>query len=150
MRQFLIVFFALAFIIVTASTAVAQVRKIPSEVTEAFRDRYPKATNVEWRDKVSNFSAEFESESVHYQARFNTKGEWQLTENEIEESDIPEVVKEGFDKSKYADWEIGMIHKIELADGSVQYRIEAGKGDVRKKNLSFNSEGRLIKDRITI
>jgi Putative beta-lactamase-inhibitor-like, PepSY-like len=150
MRQFLFALLALGLIITTAASAVAQVRKIPSEVTEAFKDKYPNATNVEWRDKLSNFSAEFESESVHYQARFTSKGEWQLTENEIDESDLPEIVKEGFDKSKYADWEIGMIHKIELADGSVQYRIEAGKGDVRKKNLYFNSEGRLIKDRITI
>jgi len=150
MRQFLSVFLALALVITTASITVAQVRKIPSEVTEAFRDKYPNATNVEWRDKLSNFSAAFESESVHCQARFNTKGEWQLTEYEIEESDLPEVVKDGFDKSKYADWEIKLIHKIELADGSFQYRIEAEKSDVRKKNLSFNSDGRMIKERITI
>lgn len=150
MGQFLSVFLAFSLVIATTSTSVAQVRKIPSEVTEAFKDKYPNATNVEWRDKLSNFSAAFESESVHYQARFTSKGEWQLTENEIDESDLPEIVKEGFEKSKYADWEIAMIHKIEFADGSVQYRIEAGKGDVRKKNLSFNSEGRLIKDRITI
>ena len=42
------------------------------------------------------------------------------------------------------------VHKIELADGSLQYRIESVKSDVRKKNLYFNSDGRLIKDRITI
>jgi Putative beta-lactamase-inhibitor-like, PepSY-like len=150
MRQFLSVFLAFSLVITTASISVAQVRKIPSEVTEAFKDKYPNATNVEWRDKLSNFSAAFESESVHYQAKFTSKGEWQLTENEIDEGDLPEIVKEGFDKSKYADWEIATIHKIEFADGSVQYRIEAGKGDVRKKNLSFTSEGRLIKDRITI
>ena len=150
MRQFLFVILIFSLVIATTSTSVAQVRKIPSEVTEAFKDKYPNATNVEWRDKLSNFSAAFESESIHYQARFSSKGEWQLTENEIGESDLPEVVKESFDKSKYADWEIGTIHKIELADGSVQYRIEATKNDVVKKNLSFNSEGRLIKDRITI
>lgn len=141
---------ALALIVTTVATSFAQVRKIPSEVTEAFKQKYPTATNVEWRDKLSNFSAVFESESMQYEARFNTKGEWQLTENEIEESDLPEAVKDGYDKSKYADWEIGKVHKIELSDGSVQYRVEAVKSDVRKKNLYFNSDGRLIKDRITI
>ena len=141
---------ALALIVTTAATSFAQVRKIPSEVTEAFKQKYPAATNVEWRDKLSNFSAVFESDDVHYEARFNSKGEWQLTENEIEESDLPEAVKDGYDKSKYADWEIGKVHKIELSDGSFQYRVEAVKSDVRKKNLYFNSDGRLIKDRITI
>jgi hypothetical protein len=140
--------FILFFAAVTPS--FAQVRKIPSEVTEAFKQKYPDATNVEWRDKLSNFSAVFESDNQQYEARFNSKGEWQLTENEIEEADLPEIVKEGYDKSKYADWELGKIDKIELADGAIHYRIEAIKNDVRKKNLYFNSEGRLLKDRITI
>lgn len=141
---------ALALILTSGTVSFAQVRKIPSEVTEAFKQKYPAASNVEWRDKLSNFSAVFESDNVQYEARFNSKGEWQLTENEIDESDIPEAVRDGYDKSKYADWEIGKVHKIELSDGSFQYRVEAVKNDVRKKNLYFNSDGRLVKDRITI
>jgi len=135
---------------ISFTTSFAQVRKIPSEVTEAFKQKYPGATNVEWRDKLSTFSAVFESENSHYEARFNSKGEWQLTENEIEEADLPMDVKDSYDKSKYGDWEIGTIHKIELADGSFQYRIEVIKNDIRKKNLYFSDEGRLLKDRITI
>ena len=141
----------LMFALVTTSiTSFAQVRKIPSEVTESFKQKYPGATNVEWRDKLSSFSAVFEENDVQYEARFNSKGEWQLTENEIEETDLPDAVRDGYEKSKYAEWEISKIHKIELADGSLQYRLETVKSDVRKKNLYFNSEGRLIKDRITI
>jgi hypothetical protein len=142
--------FLLLLLFATVTPSFAQVRKIPSEVTEAFKEKYPDATNVEWRDKLSSFSAVFESDNQRYEARFNSKGEWQLTENEIEEGDLPEIVKEGYDKSKYADWELGRIDKIELADGTIQYRMEAIKNDVRKKNLYFNSEGRLLKDRITI
>jgi hypothetical protein len=148
MKRLFPAFLVILFLGVT--TSFAQVRKIPAEVTEAFKQKYPSATNVEWRDKLSTFSAIFESDNIQYEARFNSKGEWQLTENEIEESDLPDVVKDSYDKSKYADWEIGAIHKIELADGSTQYRIETIKNEVRKKNLVFNSEGRLLKDRITI
>jgi hypothetical protein len=148
MKRLFPALFVMLFLGVT--TSFAQVRKIPSEVTEAFKQKYPSGTNVEWRDKLSTFSAVFESDNIQYEARFNSKGEWQLTENEIEESELPEVVKDSYDKSKYADWEIGTIHKIELANGSIQYRIETMKSDVRKKNLVFNSEGRLLKDRITI
>lgn len=150
MKKLLPAFLTLIFFTFGISSSFAQVRKIPSEVTEAFKQKYPDATNVEWRDKLSNFSAIFEYDNQQYQARFNSKGEWQLTEYEIEESDLPEEVKDGFDKSKYADWEIGTVYKIELSDGTSQYRIESIKNDVRKKNLYFNSEGRLVKDRITI
>ena len=150
MKKLIPVFLTVIFFAFGIYASFGQVRKIPSEVTEAFKQKYPDATNVEWRDKLSNFSAIFESDNQHYQARFNSKGEWQLTEYEIEESDLPEEVKDGFDKSKYADWEIGAIYKIEFSDGTHQYRIETIKNDVRKKNLYFNSEGRLVKDRITI
>ena len=150
MKKLLPAILTFVFIASGIYASFAQVRKIPSEVTEAFKQKYQDATNVEWRDKLSNFSAIFESDNQHYQARFNSKGEWQLTEYEIEESDLPEEVKDGFEKSKYADWEIGTIYKIDLSDGSFQYRIETIKNDVRKKNLYFNSEGRLVKDRITI
>lgn len=150
MKRVLPALFSFILLFSVTTFSFAQVRKIPSEVTEAFKQKYPGATNVEWRDKLSSFSAEFEEDNVHYQARFNSKGEWQLTENEIEEADLPDAVKDGYEKSKYADWEMGRIDKIELADGTFQYRIESVKSDVRKKNLYFNSEGRLVKDRITI
>lgn len=148
MKRLLPVLFAFAFSSFTGS--FAQVRKIPSEVTEAFRLKYPEASNVEWRDKLSSFSAIFEVDNIEYEARFNSKGEWQFTENVIEESDLPEAIRDSYDKSKYADWEIGKIHRIEQPDGAILYRIETIKNDVRKKNLVFNSEGRLLKDRITI
>lgn len=150
MKKLLSGFLLLFVLFFAVSTSFGQVRKIPSEVTEAFKSKYPTATNVEWRDKLSNFSAVFEEGDQQYEARFNSKGEWQLTENEIDENDLPEEVKEGYEKSKYADWEIAKVHKIELADGSFQFRVESVRSDVRKKNLYFNSEGRLIKDRITI
>lgn len=150
MKKFSTFFLSLFVLFFASTVSFGQVRKIPSEVTEAFKSKYPSATNVEWRDKLSNFSAVFEADDQQYEARFNSKGEWQLTENEIDENNLPEDVKEGYEKSKYAEWEIGKVHKIELADGSLQYRVESVKSDVRKKNLYFNSEGRLIKDRITI
>lgn len=136
--------------IVGSTLSYAQVRKIPSEVTEAFKEKYPEAAKVEWRDKLSTFSAVFELDNIQYEARFNSKGEWQFTQNEIEESDLPEVVKDSYSKSKYADWEMKSVYKIELADGTTQYRIETELNELRKKNLVFNSEGRMLKDRITI
>jgi Putative beta-lactamase-inhibitor-like, PepSY-like len=150
MKRLFPVFFTIFFLAAGTITSFAQVRKIPSEVTEAFKQKYPSATNVEWRDKLSNFSAIFESDNQHYQAKFNSKGEWQLTENEIDEADLPEAVTDSYEKSKYADWEIGKVEKIEFSDGSIQYRVESIKNDIVKKNLYFNSDGRLLKDKVTI
>lgn len=140
-------FFALTLI---TTISFAQIRKIPAEVTNAFQEKYPEAKSVEWRDKLSSFTASFQLDSTTYVAQFSNKGEWENTEEAIDESELPEEVNAGFDKSKYADWNITRVTKIELPGDEFQYRIEVAKGDIKKRNLYFNSEGRLLKDKLTL
>ena len=139
-----------AILTITATSSFAQIRKIPAEVTNAFQEKYPEAKSVEWRDKLSSFTASFQLDSTTYVAQFSNKGEWENTEEAIDESELPEEVNAGFDKSKYADWNITRVTKIELPGDEFQYRIEVAKGDIKKRNLYFNSEGRLLKDKLTL
>jgi len=142
---------AVCFVFAICNTAAAQVRKLPAAVTEAFSTKYPMAHNVEWRDRLSGFTASFDLDNVHYEAKFNNKGIWQSTENKIEEADLPQVVKDGFQKSKYAaEWTIDEIYKIQIPGEKIQYRVQIKKNDIQKKNLLFSSEGRLISDKITL
>ncbi len=147
-----IIYIAGLFIIlaITTTKSYAQLRKIPAEVTNAFQEKYPNAKSVEWRDKLSSFTASFQLDSTMYIAQFSNKGEWENTEEAIDESDLPEEVKAGFDKSRYTDWNIGQVTKIQLPGDELQYRIEVAKGDIKKRNLYFNSEGRMLKDKITL
>jgi hypothetical protein len=133
------------------SSASAQIRKIPAGVTEAFKDKYPNASQVEWKDKLTNFVAVFQDNGIQYEARFNKKGEWKDTENAIDTDELPEAVNEGYGKSKYAgDWKIEAAFKIQLPNEKVNYRVLARKSDLQKKNILFNSEGRLLKDNMTL
>ena len=141
----------LFIITVLASTnTFAQIRKIPAEVTNAFQEKYPEAKSVEWRDKLSSFTASFQIDGTSYVAQFSNKGKWENTEEGIDSDELPEEVKTGFDKSRYADWNMGQTTKIELPGDEFQYKIEVSKGDIKKRNLYFNSEGRLLKDKITL
>ncbi|MFT3701427.1 MAG: PepSY-like domain-containing protein [Agriterribacter sp.] len=130
--------------------AQAQLRKIPAEVTNAFSEKYADAKNVEWKDKLSYFAAAFEWKGDKYEAHFNKKGEWQSTEKELQVSDLPSTVKDGFDKSKYADWETKSVYRIDLPEDQVNYRIHVAKSTVQKKILLFNAEGKLLKDNLTL
>ena len=142
---------ALSLIFTLYSAAEAQVRKVPGSVTDAFKAKYPSSSNVEWHDHLSGFTAAWDMNSTHYEARFSNKGVWQSTENKINESDIPAAVKEGLQKSKYAtDWKIKDVYKIAIPEDKIQYRLEVKKGDTQKKNLLFSSEGQLLKDNLTI
>lgn len=142
-------------IIVTILTLLAvngfsQIRKIPAEVTNAFSEKYPNAKSVEWRDKLSGFTASFSDDSSNFMASFNNKGEWEYTEEAIDQDELPEAVKDGFDKSRYHDWNVSLVNRIEMPDDEVQFKIEVAKGDIKKRNLYFSSEGRMLKDKLTL
>lgn len=133
-----------------AGSLTAQVRKIPAVVTEAFKAKYPNASNVEWTDKLTAFMARFDEKNLSYEAKFNSKGEWLSTENQIAQEQTPDAVNDGYSKSKFADWEIQTVHRIQLPGDVIQYRIFTQKSDLQKRNLFFSSEGRLLRENITL
>lgn len=140
----------LLLILLMAGFAHAQIRKIPAAVTEAFKARYPHAEKVAWKDEITSFEAQFTLNGFAMTADFNSKGEWQHSEKKIKITDLPAAVSDGFTKSKYADWQISNVVEIDKNSESLQYRIEVKKSAVQKKYLFFNTNGRLIRDAITI
>jgi hypothetical protein len=140
----------LFILLIAGIAAQAQLRKIPAEVTEAFKNKYPQATNVEWKDKLSAFAANFDDGSAKYEARFNKKGEWLQSEHASTEADLPAAVKDGLSKSKYADWKVSAVYTRDLPGDKTQYRINVEKGDLQKKILLFSKEGQLLKDNMTL
>lgn len=149
MKPAKIIFLVLGFVI-SAQFANAQLRKIPGAVTESFKSKYATASNVEWKDRLSSYVASFEQDGKKYEAYFDDDGTWKHTDIGIDESDLPSAVTDGFQKSKYTDWTVDRVEKIEKNDGGIEYRLHIKKGDIRKKNLLFSSEGRLLKDKITV
>jgi len=130
-----------------AVKSFAQIRKVPAEVTDAFKAKYPDAQNVEWKDKVTFFEASFKSNNAEMTADFSSKGEWQETEKKMDFDALPDAVKDGFKKSKYSDWTPGSATKIEKKDKDVQYKVYAEKSSlVQKKFLYFNEQGQLERD----
>jgi hypothetical protein len=143
--------FILATVLVlSANSLFAQFRKIPAEVTDAFYAKYPVAKKVEWKDKLSSFVATFELEGESHEARFTNKGIWEQTETKLEESKIPTSVNDGFSKSKYADWEVKYASEIKLPGDTVNYKMIVAKSKAEKMNLTFNSNGKLLRDSRTL
>lgn len=150
MKKSIALFMTIALLVVAQNTLFAQLRKVPAAVTEAFKKKYPNAQDVEWKDKMTVFVAGFKEGETEYEARFSNKGEWKSTESEIGVTDVPGEVKDGFSKSKYAEWELDEAYKIQVPGDKVEYRLHIRKSDLQKKNLLFSSDGRLLKDNITL
>jgi len=143
----------LAFMLLISMVATkvsAEVKSIPAAVTEAFKTKYPKAEQVEWSDNITNYVASFQLDGREYSARFNKKGEWQETMKKLKFDELGSDVKDGFNKSKYTDWEIRGAMEITAKDKEVVYRILVKKNSVQKKYLYYNSKGQLQKDAIAV
>jgi hypothetical protein len=138
------VFFFIFFLF--AVFAEAQIRKIPAGVTEAFAARYPHATKVEWRDKLQYFEASFELNGYIITADFSSKGEWEGSERKLEFDQLPDEVKDGFQKSKYAERHQNAVYEVQQLGKPLQYRISVQKSSLHKKNLFFDANGKLIKE----
>jgi hypothetical protein len=139
--------FLLTTTLFTSATLHAQIRKIPAEVTDAFKAKFPGATNVEWKDNLSSFQASFKLKEEEWTADFSSDGTWNESAKKMTFESLPAEVKEGFNKSKFSDWAPGSVTYIEKSDNSISYKIYAEKSSlVQKRFLYFNKQGQLEKD----
>ena len=135
---------------VSCFNGYSQVTSVPDQAKEHFFKQYPEAKNVIWQNDIVNVNARFEVEGDKLNAEYNNKGIWKSTLKEWEFDKLPEDVKEGLEKSKYADREITDVKVVYLPGYVIQYRLKAEKNDVEKKYLFFNTEGRLVRSAVTL
>lgn len=126
----------------------AQLRSLPSAVTDTFKFKYPNAKQVSWSDKLGYWQASFYDGPDELTAKFKNTGEWQSSTKKIPQTGLPAEVADGFDKSLYADdeWKVSTVQVLYLPGNVVQYAVQVQKSSLQKKNLLFNSKGRLIKE----
>lgn len=131
-------------------TAQAQIRDVPKAVEETFTNQYKGASNVEYKDQLVRVDVHFELDGEQMIASYTNKGVWKETQKAWEFEKLPEEVKDGFEKSKFADRNVDETVVIYLPGGTEQYRILAKKNNVEKKYLFFNPKGRLLRTSITL
>jgi uncharacterized membrane protein len=129
---------------------IAQVTSVPDQAKENFFKQYPDAKNVKWENNVVNVNVRFEVDSNQMNAEYNNKGIWKNTLKDWTFDKLTDDVKEGFQKSKYADREVTDVKVLYLPGYVIQYRLKAEKSDVEKKYLFFNTEGRLVRSSVTL
>ncbi len=133
--------------------AHAQIRKIPAEATDAFKKQYPSASGASWSDKLSYFQVDFTMNGGTYLAKYDSKGGWKNSEQAITAAQLPAQVKEGFDKSLYANkgWEV-KEYTIIYMPGTIatKYRILVRKNAIDKKYLYFDASGKMIDETTTL
>jgi len=131
-------------------TTQAQIRDIPSQVKDAFAIQYPQADNVSYKDYLTSVAVKFTQNGNNMIARYDNQGIWKETEKTASFEEMPQDVRDGLQKSKYADWKVEETAIINYPANEIRYRIKVSKNDIQKKYLYFNKNGRLVRDAITI
>lgn len=130
--------------------STAQIREIPPAVEDAFNTQYPGADSVKYDDKLVYVQVRFMKEDSVSTARYTSKGIWQWTETPMPFTSLPENIQDGFNKSKYAGWQVDHVFLVDLPGKVTQYKLQVQKSAVQKRNLIFNKRGRLMSDNITM
>lgn len=149
MKSFRISVFVICLSFIT-STGFGQITSVPEQAKENFAKQYPAATDVKWSNDIVNVNVEFELQGEQMNAEYSNKGIWKSTRKEWSYDKLTDALKDGFQKSKYADREVLDVKIIYLPGDVVQYRLKVEKNDLQKKFLYFNEKGRLLRSAVTL
>ena len=89
--------------------------KVPANVRDAFKSKFPGVDQVEWKLKGDKtYEAEFRLKDAEVAAKFDDKGKWLETETAIAQSVLPKEVLATIAKD-YKDYKIIETQQVECA-----------------------------------
>ena len=123
----------------------------PTNVSEAiqnaFKAKYPSATNEKWEMKSGYYVAEFRENGKEVDAWFTSNAEWSMAETDLgtDLNLLPDEIKTAFENSDYKTWRVEDIDKYERPDKTF-YLIEVETTGQKDRKLFYGTDGTLIKD----
>lgn len=138
------------FLLLLSTATFSQVTKVPQAAKDNFVRQYPRAQEVNWDNDVINVNVRFQLDGEQMNAEYSNKGIWKKTEKNWDFDKLPDDVKDGFAKSKYADRDVVETVIVYLPGDVEQYRLKVEKNDLQKKYLFFDEDGRLLREAITL
>ena len=116
---------------------------VPEAVTQALKQKYPNATDVDWKQKSSYFVADCWLDGKDSDIWFDANGNWWMTESEIYWNDVPGAVQTAFNNSEYANWVQDDYYFLLYPLQPMQYVIEVKQGN-QKYQLFYSEDGGLM------
>ena len=73
---------------------------VPTELKNAFTEKYPSVNNEKWETKGNYYIAEFRQQNYETSAWFTPNGVWQMTETDLPYQALPAAVKSAFESRR--------------------------------------------------
>ena len=114
---------------------------VPSVVVNAFQQKFPKASDIEWEKKGELYEVEFDLVFKDHKALIDGTGKMVKHKEEINSSDLPAAVKETIKKG-FSSYKIDDTDRIET-EGLVIYKVELESPSEERK-IYIGEDGKLI------
>lgn len=112
--------------------------QVPSVVLNNFKKEFPRASDVEWELKNTQYEVEFELGLADHEVWYDATGQLVKHEEDFEARNLPESVNNTIKKS-YAGYRISDVKKI-TTGSTVNYKMELKKDNIEWK-IVFSAEG---------
>lgn len=119
-----------------------QTAEVPSVVLNTFKQKFPKATDVEWKLKDQLYNVEFEIGRIDHEAWLTTTGIIVKHKQDIEASELPKEVSAVINRN-YKGYRIDDVEKIEAGE-KLLYKAEL-KTMVKEEEVTFDQNGKLVR-----
>ena len=114
--------FALGAMLLSCTVSCEQeIKKAPTAVENAFHEKYPGATMVEWEKQMGSYHAEFFFNEHEMEAQFDKDGSWLCSKTEIILSEVPDIVFEAAKNYNDGKWNIDDIDYFQRSSGEMNY-----------------------------
>ena len=113
----------------------------PANITEALKQLYPNAQNVEWEMKGDYYVADCWVTGDELDVWFDANANWVMTENELDSIDqLVPAVYTGFRNSNYSSWVVTDVFVLTYPQHPTESVIQVKQGNLRFA-LYFSQEG---------
>jgi uncharacterized membrane protein YkoI len=141
MKKLLFLTASLFFSIITFAQEI-RADEVPSVVLNAFKQKFPKASDVEWERKDQLYKVEFEIGRTDHEAWINNTGGIVKHKRDIRTADLPREVTASINRS-YKGYRIDDVERIEEGQKFL-YKVEL-KTLSKEEEVIFDPKGEIVK-----
>ncbi|ARS37228.1 PepSY-like domain-containing protein [Pontibacter actiniarum] len=111
---------------------------VPVAVKDTLVNTFPNAQNIEWDKKGEDYEADFDQDTVEYDALLNASGALLMHKYDIAEAALPEEVKASITQN-YAGYRVDDAEVVDRA-GALYYQVDLEKDNSEEK-LVLSADG---------
>ena len=119
----------------------------PSNISEALKQLYPAAQNIEWEMQGLYYVADCWVSGDELDVWFDANANWVMTENQLDSIDeLVPAVQTTFLNSNYSSWVVTDVYVLTFPQTPTESVIQVKQGGMRHA-LYFSQEGGLLHDK---